>query len=255
MQTITSSQSPSVVYVATTVPVQTQATQSNNDSSSSSNIGAIVGGVVGGFFGLLGIALVIWFVMKRRRRWDDIFDKEDADIAPPRRQRTDRFSLDADVRVEPKPYQYGLVGQSPSPGAGISPPNSPPSFGVTSLPRQHTLTPSNSPHPRLPRGPASQRSLRDPPPPGRCDPSAPTCPHPRRRSRTRTRRAAAVARACTSLRCRRTGATTARARAQGRSTLTAPAHRRASASTSRRDACSSPTPRTVSARSRRQRRP
>ncbi|KAJ7137864.1 hypothetical protein C8R44DRAFT_847932 [Mycena epipterygia] len=146
METITTTQPPSVVYVGpSSTSGSNQAPQNNPDNSSSPNIGAIVGGVVGGFFGLIGIVLVIWFVMKRRRRWDDIFDKEDTDIAPPRRPRTTkRFSLDAEI--EPKPYQYGLVGQSRSPPIGISPPSSPPSLGLSHPPgRQHTLTPLQLP--------------------------------------------------------------------------------------------------------------
>ncbi|KAJ7772984.1 hypothetical protein DFH07DRAFT_952958 [Mycena maculata] len=137
LETITSNFPASVVYV-TASPSSTPGLQSNQDNSggnsAGTNIPAVVGGVVGGFFGLLGIALILWFVGKRRRRWDDIFDKEDA-IAPPRP--TKRFSLDAEI--EPKPYQYGLVGQTRSPSAGISPPSSPalaPAVG-----RQHALSP------------------------------------------------------------------------------------------------------------------
>lgn len=63
---------------------------------------------------------------KRKRRWDDIFDKEDDEIiaaAGAGTRRNQRFSLDVDV--EPKPYQYGLVGQATAPHPA-SPPHSPP---------------------------------------------------------------------------------------------------------------------------------
>ncbi|KAJ7193881.1 hypothetical protein GGX14DRAFT_587998 [Mycena pura] len=116
----------------------TAQTQTNTDGSSSSHIGPIVGGVLAGFFGLLGIALIIWFIMKRRRRWDDIFDQEYS--SRPSRT-TKRFSLDTDI--EPKPYQYGLVGQTKSPSIGISPPNSPPRT-LQQLP-PHNLTPLTLP--------------------------------------------------------------------------------------------------------------
>lgn len=90
---------------------------------------------------------------KRRRRWDDIFDKEDDIIIPPVGGRNNgRFSLDVDV--EPKPYQYGLVGQAMAPGAA-SPPNSPPMLasiptGTDSSVSHHnrhrsSLTPLNLP--------------------------------------------------------------------------------------------------------------
>ncbi|KAG5650612.1 hypothetical protein H0H81_011660 [Sphagnurus paluster] len=92
-------------------------------STSTSDVGPIVGGAVGGFFGLLAIVALVWFILKRRRRWDDIFDKEDDEIIATGARRAGRFSLDVDA--EPKPYQYGLVGQGAAPSA-ISPPNSPP---------------------------------------------------------------------------------------------------------------------------------
>ncbi|KAJ7685672.1 hypothetical protein DFH06DRAFT_1463654 [Mycena polygramma] len=142
-ETITSNSPPSTVFVPSTGP-SAQVVQNSNDGSSSSHVGPIVGGVLAGFFGLLGIVLIIWFIVKRRRRWDDIFDKEDPNnVQPPRRGRsTKRFSLDADdSTIEPKPYQYGLVGQTRSPSVGISPPNSPPASSPSlQLPR-HNLPP------------------------------------------------------------------------------------------------------------------
>ncbi|KAJ7264934.1 hypothetical protein B0H12DRAFT_1101469 [Mycena haematopus] len=144
LETFTSQPLPSTVYVPNS-PSGLVA-QTNNDRSSS-QIGPIVGGVLGGFFGLLGIVLILWLIMKRRRRWDDIFDKEDPPHSPGRRP-TKRWSLDADM--EPKPYQYGLVGQTSSPSLpslGISSAlDSPPStagFSQSSqVPRtNHNLTP------------------------------------------------------------------------------------------------------------------
>ncbi|KAJ6531147.1 hypothetical protein B0H19DRAFT_1190579 [Mycena capillaripes] len=139
LETIMSTPPPLTVYVPN--PPPTQVAQTNDDGSGSSvRIAPIIGGVVAGFFGLLGIALIIWFIMKRRRRWDDIFDKEDTSKAPGRA--TKRFSLD-DLEIEPKPYQYGLVGQTRSPSAGVSPPNSPPasSSSPSLQPPRHNLPP------------------------------------------------------------------------------------------------------------------
>ncbi|KAJ7481107.1 hypothetical protein B0H11DRAFT_2024216, partial [Mycena galericulata] len=167
-ETIMFTPPPSTIYINPSTTAASDQTQNNTDSSSSPHIGVIVGSAVGGFFGLLGLALIIWFIMKRRRRWDDIFDKEDS--VP----RGKRFSLDAEV--EPKPYQYGLVGQTRSPSVGISPPSSPPAFSPPG--RQHTLSPLYLPTSASTPGPSattmssrpstagSMRPLRDPPPPG-----------------------------------------------------------------------------------------
>lgn len=86
-------------------------------SSGNSQIGPIVGGTVGGVVALAAIVLTVWFILKRRRRWDDIFDHDQAlgSVGPDR-----RFSLSADLDGEPKPYQYGLVGlpgSAPTPGS------------------------------------------------------------------------------------------------------------------------------------------
>ncbi|KAF7322268.1 hypothetical protein HMN09_00004200 [Mycena chlorophos] len=121
-EVITSSLSPSIVYVNPTPgDSNDQTTQNNTDGSNSPRIAPIVGGVVAGFFGLIGIVLIIWFILKRRRRWDDIFDQE----LPT--QPSKRFSLDAALD-EPKPYQYGLVGhtRSPPPLSATPTPPSPP---------------------------------------------------------------------------------------------------------------------------------
>ncbi|KAF9469443.1 hypothetical protein BDZ94DRAFT_1244474 [Collybia nuda] len=118
-----------IIVTKTETSIQTSgqptSVQPPNNSDEQTNLAPIIGGVVGGFFGLIAIVALIWFILKRRRRWDDIFEKEDDDIAPPvgPARRHGRFSLDVDV--EPKPYQYGLVGHATAPGP-VSPPNSPP---------------------------------------------------------------------------------------------------------------------------------
>lgn len=56
---------------------------------------------------------------RRRRSWDDIFEKEDLqneDVWEPR-VRPERDSRRPGSRVEPRPYQYGLVGNVIPPAA------------------------------------------------------------------------------------------------------------------------------------------
>ncbi|KAJ8522399.1 hypothetical protein ONZ45_g1060 [Pleurotus djamor] len=131
---IVSSLPPVSVTEPVTAPPGGQTQQSDDGGSNSTNMGPIIGGAVGGFFGLLGIVAVIWFIMKRRSRWDDIFEKEEEEQG--RARHDGRFSLDVDN--EPKPYQYGLVGHVPSPSVQ-SPPNSPP-LGPTTM--NHNRRPS-----------------------------------------------------------------------------------------------------------------
>ncbi|KAJ7588724.1 hypothetical protein C8J56DRAFT_1077940 [Mycena floridula] len=93
----------------------------DHSASSSAKLGPIIGGVAEGILGLAAIVLVLILVLrKRRKRWDDIFEKE-GDIQLPSTGRK-RFSLSAD---EPKPYQYGLVGQPSSTPSHTYPPTSP----------------------------------------------------------------------------------------------------------------------------------
>ncbi|KAG6880236.1 hypothetical protein C0992_003002 [Termitomyces sp. T32_za158] len=121
--------------VSTTVQIVTSGTSSSQTSSTiaadnqnkgNPDVAPIVGGTVGGFFGLIAIVALIWFILRRRQRWDDIFEKEEDKIivgGARGAHRPARFSLDADP--EPKPYQYGLVGRAVAPSAA-SPPHSPP---------------------------------------------------------------------------------------------------------------------------------
>lgn len=57
---ITSSVSPSYVYVSTAVPDQ-QVQGSNNNSHGGSKLGPIIGGAVGGVVLLIGLAAMVWF--------------------------------------------------------------------------------------------------------------------------------------------------------------------------------------------------
>ncbi|KAF8891357.1 hypothetical protein BD779DRAFT_1699869 [Infundibulicybe gibba] len=151
--TLTSTQPPTTVALSGTgLGASTggadQKPQTNNDSGNSTNLGPIIGGVVGGFFGLIGLVALIWFILKRRKRWDDIFDKDEDDIiatGAANANRRGRFSLD--VESEPKPYQYGLVGHVATPTL-TTPPTSPPMRNGALPPDQHnrnrsSLTPLN----------------------------------------------------------------------------------------------------------------
>ncbi|KAF7363965.1 hypothetical protein MSAN_01054900 [Mycena sanguinolenta] len=135
-QTFTSQPPASTVYV----PLSTSGLVAQTNDDHSSQIGPIVGGVLGGFFGLISLVLILWYLVKRRRRWDDIFDKEDSSYSPGRRP-TKRWSLDADM--DPKPYQYGLVGQTSSPSL--------PSLGISSALESPPHTSGVSPSSQLPR--------------------------------------------------------------------------------------------------------
>ncbi|KAG1723701.1 hypothetical protein EDB19DRAFT_1915971 [Suillus lakei] len=92
------------------------------------NVAPIVGGVVGGFVGLVVIVGALWYFCRRRRSWDDIFDREalgDEEFDIPIAVGRDRDRNKLDLGAEPKPYQYGLVGHvTPPPGSG-SPPSTP----------------------------------------------------------------------------------------------------------------------------------
>ncbi|KAF8077634.1 hypothetical protein FPV67DRAFT_1443249 [Lyophyllum atratum] len=141
--------SPTVQTVTETSTQPVNTIVANDKDGNGANMAPIIGGAVGGFFGLLAVVALIWFILKRRRRWDDIFDKEDDDIIAAGARRPGRFSLDVDT--EPKPYQYGLVGQALAPSA-VSPPTSPamrPSTGKGAPNIHHarssSLTPLNVP--------------------------------------------------------------------------------------------------------------
>lgn len=73
---------------------------------------------------------------KRRKRWDDIFDDLDDQVAANTGTGgNDRFSLGRDLDVEPKPYEYGTVGGNTHPSLnGVSPPQSPPMTGQPMMP-------------------------------------------------------------------------------------------------------------------------
>ncbi|KIL00073.1 hypothetical protein PAXRUDRAFT_360206 [Paxillus rubicundulus Ve08.2h10] len=130
------------IYAPTTVP--NPSLQSNASQGSGTNVAPIVGGVLGGFFGLIAIVGSLWWLCRRRRSWDDIFEKEDVQDddpwATPIAVHRERDRARLDLSAEPKPYQYGLVGHIAAPAASGSPPSSPRLSGYDrmSLPTVHS---------------------------------------------------------------------------------------------------------------------
>lgn len=129
--TLTSTLLPSTTFVPPP-PSPTLNSTSSQNSKEKVDLGPAIGGALGGFFALLLVALAIWlFIIKRRRRWNDIFDKAmnnpDDNVGnlgyhhgsgtgshshshSHSAKSRGRFSLGPDLEEEPKPYQYGIVG-------------------------------------------------------------------------------------------------------------------------------------------------
>jgi len=114
--TVVSTPSPTAIYVPTTSVVSP--TQGNPSQGNGTNVASIVGGVLGGFIGLVVIIGSLWWICRRRRRWDDIFEKDENDDvwASSTTQRRPR-GRGLDSSAEPRPYQYGLVGRAVPPAA------------------------------------------------------------------------------------------------------------------------------------------
>ncbi|KAE9398991.1 hypothetical protein BT96DRAFT_712517 [Gymnopus androsaceus JB14] len=111
MVTLTSTLPPSsFIVTSTSTGFLANETGGSSTSSSSSHLGAIIGGALGGALALIAVLVLVWcFIMRRRRRWDDIFDKDIYTVTNSSSKK--RFALDD---VEPKPYDYGLVGALPT---------------------------------------------------------------------------------------------------------------------------------------------
>lgn len=113
--TITSTGSPTAVYVPTTLPA-TSLSDGNGGSHRNVALAPIIGGTIGGVVGLISIIGILWLIWRRRRyNFDDLFDDGPEDtVAYPVRRNKSR-NLDLASEAEPKPYQYGLVGRSTPP--------------------------------------------------------------------------------------------------------------------------------------------
>ncbi|TFK54686.1 hypothetical protein OE88DRAFT_1731998 [Heliocybe sulcata] len=113
--TLTSTGTPTAVYVPTSVPATPQSNQGGSGGSHSNvALAPIIGGTIGGVVGLLALVGIIWLMWRRRRyNFDDIFNDgpDDTPAHPVERAK----SRTLDLGSEPKPYQYGLVGASTPP--------------------------------------------------------------------------------------------------------------------------------------------
>ncbi|KAG0701758.1 hypothetical protein DFH29DRAFT_543634 [Suillus ampliporus] len=117
--TTTSTPPPSSVYSPSVI---SSPTVTGTQSGSGTDVAPIVGGVVGGFVGLIAIVSALWYLCRKRRSWDDIFEREalrDEESDSPIAVRRERDRNRLDLGAEPKPYQYGLVGHIKAPpGSG-----------------------------------------------------------------------------------------------------------------------------------------
>ncbi|KAH8814770.1 hypothetical protein DL96DRAFT_1715936 [Flagelloscypha sp. PMI_526] len=134
-------------------------TVGSNPAHGKTNVGAIVGGVIGGIAGLMALLALVWFLLKRKRRWDSLFDNDYASFMG--RKGKDRLDLDSEyddepAAQEPKPYYYGLVGGPiPSPSGHTPEPSDTRTVSAlgysssTGHGRQDSLTPRSA-HGRQP---------------------------------------------------------------------------------------------------------
>ncbi|EMD40245.1 hypothetical protein CERSUDRAFT_112437 [Gelatoporia subvermispora B] len=88
----------------------------SSSSGSSSHTGAIVGGVVGGVAGLAALALVIFFLCRRRRR-DDFDGNFDPDRVVGHSGGGTLPQIDLAGADEVEPYHYTPSGYGPGPGS------------------------------------------------------------------------------------------------------------------------------------------
>ncbi|OXC68625.1 hypothetical protein AYX13_02830 [Cryptococcus neoformans] len=115
----------SVVYVTvtnsdgvvTTSPTATISGGSSGSSSSSSSnhTGAIVGGVVGGVAGLALIAILLWFLLKRRKSHRDDFDDMMFDPGRPENQAPIDLGHDGGAPTVEPYYPPGVASTTASP--------------------------------------------------------------------------------------------------------------------------------------------
>ena len=120
--------------VHTSASTITSSTSTLNPGGDNNKSGAplpsIIGGVVGGVIGLIAIIALIWYILWRREQTRHLFDDDENDgqggrgmhatglLARDagRRGRTRSVNLDDEIKgVDVHPYQYGLVGGTPSP--------------------------------------------------------------------------------------------------------------------------------------------
>ncbi|KAI0669547.1 hypothetical protein C8Q78DRAFT_1070664 [Trametes maxima] len=132
--TFTSTLAPTPVFLpAPSTTGDNNNTNDNHSHSASNDIGPIVGGVLGGFFGLIGVVALGWFIWRKKESWQDRY------AGPPRQEyepalyspRQRRPKSSPPPGLEPKPYEYGIVGPCSSPSTS-PPPTRPQSFTALS---------------------------------------------------------------------------------------------------------------------------
>ncbi|KDR73703.1 hypothetical protein GALMADRAFT_142159 [Galerina marginata CBS 339.88] len=75
----------------------------HQNDKKANNTGPIVGGVVGGLVALVVLGLLTWKLIKKQSRFDDVFNQDHKHHNKPKKD------------SDPKPYDYGLIGQSTNP--------------------------------------------------------------------------------------------------------------------------------------------
>ncbi|KAL1743708.1 hypothetical protein HDZ31DRAFT_40331 [Schizophyllum fasciatum] len=121
--TVTSTGSASPVVFETDA-AQTRAVDATSGTKAGPNVGAIVGGTVGGVAAVAIIALLGWWWIKRRTRYEDLFyEKTEQEIISKGAARAvSEYEKSLNSSVEPRAYQYGLVGHTNAPAGYGAPP-------------------------------------------------------------------------------------------------------------------------------------
>ncbi|KAI0819191.1 hypothetical protein BC628DRAFT_1086764 [Trametes gibbosa] len=154
-QTSTSTLPPTPVFIPTSLVGDDGHNHPHDESAI--DVGPIVGGVLGGFFGMLGIVALMWFLWRKRRSWRERYAgpltrNYSPTLYSPRPRHGKSSS--PPPGLEPKPYEYGLVGRPPSTPSFCSspgpspPPTRPQSFSALSAMTAHTgptLSPTTPP--------------------------------------------------------------------------------------------------------------
>ncbi|KAI0351492.1 hypothetical protein OH77DRAFT_1524031 [Trametes cingulata] len=128
----TTGTSTTFVQVATTQTTVVSTGSAAPSSSGSSNTSAIVGGAVGGVVGAIVLTLALWFLLRRKRRYDfddDLFlhnSLQDDHSKNVLRKNGEKGPV---IDAEPRPYTYGALSSSAGPSSTAQTPsteNAPP---------------------------------------------------------------------------------------------------------------------------------
>ncbi|KAI9067497.1 hypothetical protein FKP32DRAFT_1588604 [Trametes sanguinea] len=147
--TYTSTLPPTAVLVPTSLGGADNNTHPHH-AASNDDVGPIVGGVLGGFFGMLGLVALVWCIWRKRqslraRYAGPQFPEYEPTLYSPRSPRRGKGSSPP-PGLEPKPYEYGLVGRPPStPSYPSTPGTSPPPTRPQSFSAFSAMTAYTSP--------------------------------------------------------------------------------------------------------------